>query len=232
MIETIYQRRLSMIHREKIPKTFLKDPLLPTELVERIRNHATVDDFEFDQIYPPYYQAISSIQWSSLAVAQHISLWINGFNKSKFIDIGCGVGKLCLLLRFLTSHRIFGIEQRGHLVDIANQIVALNSLSDISILNMNMMDLDWSHYDIYYLYNPFQEHRVQIGLGIVDYDIALDKKYYEQYISEVVKQLNSAELGKYLITFHGFGGSIPPSWGLVTSKFIDGGSLELWVKES
>ncbi len=212
-------------------KNFTKSPLFSQDLIQRLRSGEEVKDTKFDEIFPEYYRVVSEVHWSSIKVGRQIALWLSEKPRLKFLDVGCGVGKLCFLLRLLTEHEIHGIEQRRNLVKIANTIIQKNSFAEISIKQMNMMALEWDEYDVYYFYNPFQEHLLGSGIGVVEQNIELDKKNYSLYISEVFRQLSWAESGKMLITYHGFGGRIPSSWRLVSSAFIGGGHLELWMNE-
>src|SRR5258708_1961026 len=99
-----------------LPKTFSTEPVLAPKAIEQIRSGKGIEEKEFDQIFPPYYQSQSTIHWSPISVAQQISIWIKRLNRKSVVDIGCGAGKLCLLLRILTNYEIFGIEQRPNLV--------------------------------------------------------------------------------------------------------------------
>ena len=214
------------------PKKFVTNPLLPPEIIEQLRLGKNVEETAFDQIFPPYYQYQSTVHWSSIQVARQIANWIEPLNRKSFIDIGCGVGKLCFLLRILTHYQIFGIEQRLKMVKIANKIIEVNSFQNISIVQMNMLELNWDLHDIYYLYNPFQEHITDVELCIIENDLEFDKKNYAHYTSEVFRQLTWAKPGKVLITFHGYGGSVPPKWRMVASRHIGNGDLTMWIKES
>jgi hypothetical protein len=40
-----------------------------------------------------------------------------------------------------------------------------------------------------------------------------------------------ADTGKILITYHGYGGSIPSSWKMIESAIIKNGLLAMWQKE-
>lgn len=216
---------------ELFPKNFSTKPVLDTKLIKRLRSEKAIEETEFDQIFPPYYQFQSPIHWSSITVARQISNWIKPLNRKSVVDIGCGVGKLCLLLRILTNYEIFGIEQRPNLVEIANKIIKVNSFKNISITQMNMLDLNWELHDIYYLYNPFQEHIADGDLCIIEKNLDFDTKNYAHYTSEVFRQLTWAKPGKVLITFHGYGGSVPSSWRMVASRHIENGDLTMWIKE-
>ena len=225
-----------MDDNHKLVDIFSKDfsdyPVLSTELIAQIRTGKEVKDDQFDKIFPPYYHVQSQVHWSSIQVARQISSWITPLEARKFIDIGCGVGKLCLLLRILTDYKIYGIEQRRKLVSIANQVIRTNNFKNISIIQMNMLDLNWDDYDIYYLYNPFQEHIALGNFCILERDIELDQKFYAHYTSEVFRQLTWAKPGKMLITFHGYGGDMPSNWKLIKTKPIENGDLNMWIKES
>lgn len=216
---------------ELFPQKFVAKPLLATELKERLRAGEDIEESEFDQIFPPYYQFQSAVHWSTIRVARQISAWIDPLNKKSIVDIGCGVGKLCFLLRILTNYQIFGIEQRSKLVRVANRIIEVNEFTNISIIQMNMLELDWDLHDVYYLYNPFQEHITDTGLYILEKDIELNKKHFAHYTSEVFRQLTWAKPGKVLITYHGYGGSVPRNWKMVASRHIDDGDLTMWIKE-
>jgi len=216
---------------ELFPKTFSTKPLLTSKLIEQIQLGKGTEETEFDHIFPPYYRFQSTVHWSSISVARQISNWIKSLNLKSVVDIGCGVGKLCLLLRILTNYEIYGIEQRPNLVEIANKIIKVNSFKNILITQMNMLDLDWDSYDIYYLYNPFQEHIAEEGFSIIEKNIEFDTKKYAHYTSEVFRQLTWAKPGKMLITFHGYGGNVPSAWTMVASRHIDNGDLTMWIKE-
>lgn len=217
-----------MIHDAK---KFHSEPIILKETIDKIRSRAFLREEEFDSVFPDFYKAQSSVHWSPIKVAQRISDWINPLTKSSFVDIGCGVGKLCLLLRILTDYKIYGIEQRPQMVDIANRIIESNQFDNISISEKNMLQLNWNLYDIYFLYNPFQEHIANFRKGIIDHDLNFDAKFYTQYTCAVHRELMFADTGKILITYHGYGGSIPSSWKMMESAIIKNGLLAMWQKE-
>lgn len=215
-----------------LPKKFIAEPLLTPVLIERLCSGEEVDDIDFDQIFPPYYQFQSPVHWSSIRVARQIAGWLKSLKRRSIVDIGCGVGKLCFLLRVLTDYEIVGIEQRPKLVGIANKIIKINGFKNLSIVQKNMLELDWDLYDVYYLYNPFQEHLVHEGFCSIENDIEFDRKNFAQYTSEVFRQLTWAKPGKVLITFHGYGAAVPSGWKKVEIRRIENGDLTMWIKES
>lgn len=213
------------------PENYFCDPKISVDMIESLRRFDDIDDVDFDRIFPALYQYHSAVHWSPVAVAMKITEWVKDLKQKKFLDIGCGVGKLCILISILTEHEVYGIEQRAPLVQIAQDIIATNNLSRISIQQKNMLNLDWSAYDIYYLYNPFQEHVAHSESFIIDQDLDFDKKFYIKYTSEVFRQLSWAAPGKVFITYHGYGGEIPSDWHLFATERINNGDLKMWVKE-
>jgi len=216
---------------EGLSNDFEAPPILSSEIIQNIQAGKPVEDIEFDQIYPPRIRALSKVQWSSIEVARRIAFLVGTNSTARFIDIGSGVGKLCVLLSLLTDMEIYGIEQREDLFSVSRTVVKNNHLKNIYLIHGNMMKLDWSKYDVFYFYNPFQEHNCGSWEGgLIDKNIDLDRKHYAQYISEAFRQMTWLKPGKKVITFHGYGGLIPPSMKLLNSCQVNNGDLCLWEK--
>jgi SAM-dependent methyltransferase len=213
--------------------------LIPPDERERAVTDAAFADQLFDSLLPVRYRCVSNTQWTSARVVEQIAVLLGSIKLAgeaaplTFIDIGSGVGKLCILLALRmpqTKMKFFGIEQRKNLVKISEKIRAANKLDNVHFAHRNMMELSWEKFDIYYLYNPFQEHIVEAGGSQVDHEIDFDRSFYTHYITEVYRQLSWADKGKRLITFHGYGEMVPDSWTLRSSQIIEKGSLCLWEK--
>lgn len=215
----------------KFLNRFKASPQISPELMSKLRFGEDIDDERFDRIFSPHYHIQSSVHWSPIEVARQIALWIAPLDVRRFVDIGCGVGKLCLLMRILSNHEVYGIEQRPKLVKVANKIIRSNHFKNIHVIEKNMMDLKWNDFDIYYLFNPFQEHLFAGFGGALDQDVEFDAKTYCEYTTEVFKQLNAAKRGKFLITYDGYGGETPPRWRKLAEKRIDNGDLIFWVND-
>lgn len=211
---------------------FEKPPVISLELIQLIKSNTKSVDTEFDKILPPLYRYYSQIQWSSISVARTIAIWLKELQGKRFIDIGSGVGKLCIVLRFLTDLKIYGIEQRPHLVKIANEIIKTNSLKDITFTNQNLMDLNWQEYDVFYLFNPFQEHVSMSPAAVIDNTVSFHREHFTEYTKKVYEELQKMGRNKIFITYHGYGGKLPKSWILKYSQYIDGGFLSMWVQAS
>ena len=140
----------------KLPTTFTGVPILSPDFARRLNSTDEMDDFEFDQILPARYRFASDMHWSSIQVARIIAAQLGSKSALKFIDIGSGVGKLCILLSLLTKMDIYGVEQRPHLHEIASTIINTNSIGRVNLIHGNMMDLDWESFDVFFLFNDEQ----------------------------------------------------------------------------
>lgn len=218
-------------HQKFKEKESDKHLVLP-ELTKLILTSApNAEDELFDDFLPEIYKNISSIHWTPIEAIKTIAEFLNDLDdSSRFIDIGSGCGKLCTILSLLVKFKIYGIEQRPELHKIAEKIKAKNQLNNVSYYCGNMLEMDWNHFDVYYLYNPFQEHISGLTGMRINHKIPFDKKYYIMYTNEVYRQLCWAKPGKRLITFHGYGGSVPSTWKLVQSRIIGQGDLSMWEK--
>lgn len=220
---------LDLALKEELSLEFENEPII-CNLDKIRRGELLFTDEAFDKILPKYYQFCSAIHWTSFEVAKVITEWLKPYKEKEFLDVGCGLGKLCFYLGVHTSLNINGIEQRGHLVDIAKKIIDTNNIFNINIFHGNVLDLSWDDYDIYYFYNPFHEHVFDVDLLQIDTKIKFSKEKFYTYTFFVYETLERLPIGKILITYHGFGKAPPPTWKLVKSKLIRGGFLEWWEK--
>ncbi len=214
--------------REELSEDFEKNPLICN--IDKIRTGDLVlTDEAFDKVLPKFYQHCSAVHWTSYEVAKVIVEWVKPYHEKNFIDIGCGLGKLCFYLGIYTKLKVSGIEQRKQLVDIAKKIANSNNLN-INIIHGNILNLEWTNNDIFYFFNPFYEQVFGIDLLQIDKTINFSQENFHRYTLFVYEKLCALPAGKIIITYHGFGKAPPPTWKLIKSKFIRGGFLELWEK--
>ena len=77
-------------------------------------------DLVFDQIYPPYIQAISRRFWTPVSVASRAAELFRHAGARRILDVGAGVGKFVLVAAAAAPEVLFvGVEHREHLVEIA-----------------------------------------------------------------------------------------------------------------
>ena len=187
------------------------------------------DDRIFDWILPTTIQQASKKHWTSIKAIKEIAIFLKDCDQdAKFLDIGSGCGKVCLLLSLISKMHFYGIEQRQELYAIAEEIKLRHGLTNVHFTLGNMLSMDWSLYDIYYLYNPFQEHITNAKGMRIDDNLTFDSQLHAKYTAEVFEQLSTAKVGKKLITYHGYGGVMPDNWRLIRKKPVGTGILCLW----
>lgn len=223
------ENTLSLI--ERLPVSQRPKQRLSRQFLDILESKDSIHDWEFDQILPSRFRAISEVHWTPIEVARKIALSLKDRPQSKFIDVGSGAGKLCLLLALMSELEIYGIEQRLDLVKISREICEENAPGRVKIMSGNMLDLDWNQYDIFYLYNPFQEHLCGVDVaGLIDGKIQPNRKTFSKYTNEVFYQLTLLKPRKRVITYHGYGGRMPASLKPIQRCIIGTGTLVVWEK--
>jgi len=190
----------------------------------------TFDDEAFDERLPTALQMKSSIHFTPVDVARHAARLLAPSPGMTVLDVGAGAGKFCLVAaRAVADSKFVGVERRGHLVRLANQLASELGLANAQFIHGDAVDLDWSTFDGFYLYNPFAEHLLEKAF-MLDREIELDPSSFEGYVDAVRERLAAARVGTRLVTYHGFGGAPPSGYELVVTEVIGSDRVELWVK--
>lgn len=197
-------------------------PILPHWDVDFL--HAIEDD-SFDSVYPQYLRDISPWHWTPAGVARKAAQMLVQTPGARVLDVGCGPGKFCVLGAATTEGHFTGIEQRGELVRVAKDLVARSEIPRVKILHGNMADLDFSSFDAFYIFNPFEENVRQAFQ--IDDTVPLKPHLYDTYTQLVASRLAGLRLGTRVVTYGGNAGEIPPGYECCRTAF--GGQLKLWV---
>ena len=147
------------------------------------------------------------------------------------LDAGSGVGKLCIVGSATTGALFTGIEHRAHLVAIANDAARQFRGSRVDFSVGLIDDVDWSCFDAFYFFNPFEEN-VFATSSALDRTVVLSEDRFWIDSAFVERKLARLRVGVRVATFHGFGGRIPPSYRLEAQLPIRGGVLRFWTKLS
>ena len=204
---------------------------LPAYVLDALSSGDIVQDFEFDQILPPRFRAISDEHWSSVEAAYAIIQMIKDSSVKTFVDLGAGPGKLSLLLALMSDLEITAIERRRNLVEIGRKICEANAPERVRFIHGDLFDLDWGAFDVLYLFNPFLEHTCG-PLEVIDQNIALGRKSYNKSVGSAFRHLCLLNSGQRVITFHGYGGRMPDSLKLVRSARVGAGTMKMWEQSS
>jgi len=185
-----------------------------------------VEDECFDQIYPPKVRELSWRHWTPVSVVVEAAKLLVTGPETRVLDIGCGPGKFCLVAAALTNASFTGIEQRGDLVAIARRTAFKHGLTNVDIIHGNVTDLSFASFDVFYLFNPFEEN--MFPPQKIDSSVPLSRNLYERYTQYVANQLEQRPVGTRVVTYAGSDLEVPASYEC--QQRLLACELKLWIK--
>ncbi len=181
-----------------------------------------ITDAVFDTLFPEELRSRSELHWTSLSIARRVIALLDAPN---VLDVGCGTGKVCLLARLLTGRIWWGVDHDAAAIAAAKHAAyVLGIRDDARFICASAWDLDWSHFDAFYFFNPFP-------VGAEDPRNAFQK--YGAFVAECTRaeeRLAGLRPGTRVVTYHGFGGDMPDGWERVTREAIGTDELALWLR--
>jgi len=198
------------------------------EVLARLRGGHPVSDATFDRIFfPTQTRRVSRSFWTPVDVARRaIELLAPA---GAVLDIGSGIGKLCLLGAALTDARFVGVEHRAHFVRTAEEAALRAGLSRVEFVHADFRAMDLRSFQGIYLYNPFDENRWPRADHLDDSIVMSENKFFDDVLA-LEGRLDAARAGTRVVTYHGFGGRMPDAFRHVLKARSGSGYLELWVK--
>ncbi|HEY4416427.1 MAG TPA: class I SAM-dependent methyltransferase [Verrucomicrobiae bacterium] len=185
-------------------------------------------DNQFDLVYPPEVRTLSSIHWTPISVACQAAEFLVPAPGTRVLDIGCGPGKFCTVGALTTKGKFTGVEQRKHLYDIACSVTERSSISNVTIMHSNIADIEFSNFDTFYLYNPFEENWEKSSK--IDSAVILSVDLYRKYAEHVARQLALAPLGTRIATYFGYCEEVPLGYTLWERELGQNKNLQFWEK--
>jgi hypothetical protein len=198
-------------------------------LRERLAAGLAVDDLVFDRLFPHALRWRSASFWTPISVAvRAVELLVPNSNM-RVLDVGSGVGKLCLIGAVMTNALFVGVEQRAHLVHAANDAAASLGSSNARFFHRTVETVDIETFDAIYFFNPFEENLWPASARF-DETVELTSARFVRDVLAARALLVRARPGTRVVTYHGIGCPLPEDYDLVHYEHIRSGSLELWVK--
>lgn len=186
-----------------------------------------MQDAKFDQVFPAAQRLRSYLHWTPVEIAKRAAVLLAPTPNCKVLDIGSGVGKMCLVGAAATRASWFGIERDAEMVEVARAAASRLQLDDrAKFLVGDVTSVDWSMYDAFYMFNPFAEM-----LAYGPDDALTRRERYVAAIEFVQHQLACSPVGTRVVTYHGFGGSPPSGYHLVHREDAREDELCLWVRQ-
>lgn len=184
-------------------------------------------DQDFDLIFPEAIGRLSACHWSPVHVCRTAAQLLVVQPGTRVLDIGCGPGKFCVIGASTTQGHFTGVEQRGKLARIAQDVVKKHHVPRVEIMHGNIQDVNFRDFEAFYLFNPFEEN-IMPALRI-DYDVELEPQLYTEYSAHVQQQLLRMPMATRVVTYCSDGLEIPDCYACVKTAFTD--KLKLWVKK-
>jgi hypothetical protein len=183
-------------------------------------------DRQFDRLVPDELQHLSSTHWTPVQVAVRAATLLCPTPRTRVLDVGSGIGKLCTIGALSTFGTWVGAEQHEPLVKTATELARRLGVSErTQFLQIDAFDLDWSDFDALYFYNPFElalfgEHATSPSPAV--------------QIARVQRRLAAVRDFTRVVTFHGFGGVMPSTFELIYHERVAGFGLDLalWMQRS
>jgi len=188
------------------------------------------DDDLFDHQLPRRMQLKSAIHFTPVAVARAAARLVAPRPGMRVLDVGAGTGKFCIVAALEVPACTFvGVELRPHLVHLARKVATRLAVENVAFIEADALELDWSAYDAFYFYNPFEEHLHDTAF-LLDRTLSFEPSKFFAYVAAVSERLAAAPLGTRVVTYHGFGAQAPAGYDLVERHPIGTDCLELWIK--
>jgi SAM-dependent methyltransferase len=198
-------------------------------LLARLREGCAALDRDFDELYPLPLRSVSSSFWTPIAVARRVSELLVSDASTRVLDVGSGVGKFCIVGAALKRARFTGVEHREHFVSVAREAADRVGVDGAHFIHGTFESLDVTSFDAIYFFNPFEENLWGFR-GHLDDTVELSHRRFEADIARAERLLAAARVGTRVVTYHGFGGEMPPSYRLVLRERQGSGHVELWTK--
>jgi SAM-dependent methyltransferase len=202
---------------------------MPEAIAKSLQHDAVMEDVTFDQVFPSSQRFRSWLHWTPVSVATRAAALLAPLPGRKVLDVGSGVGKLCLVGAATTSSIWYGVERDPDMVRAATIAAARMQLqARTRFLLGDVTLMDWSTFDAFYLFNPFAEMLTSRGEG----DALTRRERYVAAIEHVQDQLARSAAGTRVVTYHGLGGDIPACFDLVHREPARADELCLWIRRA
>lgn len=202
----------------------------PVRIARAIARGAYVSDARFDAYLPEALRIVSGQFWTPIEVASRVADWIDDAGVEHVVDIGSGVGKLCVVAAIRGKATYVGVEQRERLVHEAEGLANRFGVSSRARFVVGVLgESALPEASAYYLYNPFGENLFDCD-DYLDADVELSRARHARDIAHVIALLRASPIGTHLVTYNGFGGAVPRSYEQVAVDRALPNVLRMWKK--
>ena len=198
-------------------------------LAAALRAGEPVTDATFDALLPKRWRWVSETHWTPVEVCRAAAAWLAPNPGSIILDVGAGVGKLCLVGALATGASFVGVEQRPHLVEVAAALGAELGATSATFLCADAFTLDWRDFNSLYFFNPFAEATFPQPLRI-DATVKQSEEQHAALIERLEGKLQGLLPGARVVVYCGLGRRVPEAFERTASEPLGHNNLELWVR--
>lgn len=185
-------------------------------------------DIRFNLLFPPAIRRHAGKHWTPLHISRLATAFLAEKPNVRVLDIGSGVGKFCLSAACYAPEVHFtGVEQRGYLVHYAQEAQEQLGIENVSFIEGNFTELDFSHYDHFYFFNSFYENLE--GMERIDNIVDHAETLYDYYVRRLYLALKDKPPGTRIVTYHSLQDEIPRTYRLTDS--LENGELNFWIRQ-
>lgn len=193
-----------------------------------LRWRVAVSDRAFDRLFPDEVRDRSSIHWTPVSVAVKASAWLMPEPGMRVLDVGSGPGKVCCIGAVVRGGNWHGVERDASLVDVARATAQLLSIDRATTFCAGEMEtVSWSAFEAFYLYNPF----AAILFGPAPFDSTVRWRMLTDQIAQTEELLAARPHGTRVVTYEGFGGTMPDGYTAANVERFGDTQLTLWIKQ-
>lgn len=197
-----------------------------TAISTALRQRRLVSDLDFDRLYPLSHRTRSPFHWTPIDVALRACALLAPQPGERVLDVGSGVGKLCLVGALSWTATWVGIERDLAMILAADAAARKLSIAGgVEFIHGDAMALDWTTFDAIYMFNPFAETLFQSTI-----EPGSRRDEYIAYVERARVQLARLRPRARLVTYHGYGGEIPDDFDLVALEQAREDRLCLWIR--
>jgi SAM-dependent methyltransferase len=190
-------------------------------VIRPVRRERAATDRAFDDLVPDELRHLSELHWTPIELAIRATTLLAPRAGTRVLDVGSGIGKMCLVGALSSAATWVGVERFAPLVRASERLArALGIGSRTKFLHGDAFDLDWNGFDALYLYNPFE---LALFTGNES-----DDDYHVQ-VARTEERLRGLRFGTRVVTLNGFGGVMPSTLELVHQERVAGLDLVSWV---
>lgn len=186
---------------------------------------ADLDD-AFDTLVPDELRHLSDVHWTPVRVAARAVGLLCANKRTRVLDVGAGIGKVCTIGALSGDGMWVGVEQHLVLVESARNVArALGVAERTWFLQADALSIDWNEFEALYFYNPFE-------LRLFGDSNKTTPRTVQ--IASVQARLAALPNLTRVVTLHGFGGVMPSTFELLYHEHVPpaGLDLALWIQRT